>query len=276
MLLSEASHQYRNDVIIFGNQSKKTEENHLVTMNNLIAYQGDIDIRNLTFDRVRDWKLDLDKGRSAETVRNYIIKLRVVLAYLQKRGIACLDPDSIPVPKRKDKVPQFLHKDQIAYIIDQTGSIRARAIVSLLYASGIRSSELCSLNKEDIHDDSFTVVGKGGKARLCFIDDRANLYLKMYLSTRDDHNPALFVASTKRRITNSNVQEIFRNLQKKTGIPIHAHTLRHSFATNLLKNNANMRYVQVLLGHSSLETTQMYTHVVDEDLRKIYSDTHTI
>lgn len=278
MRISEACKLYQSDVIVFTNQSKKTEENHCIAMRGLAAFCGDIDIETLDFAMVRDWKEYLSKDRSPQTVRNYIIKLRVVLAFLKARGYNVLDPTTVPVPKRNSTVPSFCTPREVDTLIDATKVIRNRAIISLLYASGIRVSELCSLNRDSIKDGSFTIVGKGGKARLCFIDQRTEVYIKLYLMCRTDNNPALFLSTqNKLRITAGNVQEIFRRLRKRCDIQsAHPHTMRHSFATNLLRNNANMRYVQVMLGHESLQTTQQYSHVVDHDLQRVYKDFHTI
>lgn len=276
MRLSEAADRYKRDAIRFSSQSPKTEENHNIALRSLIRHTGDIPLESLTFEHVREWKLYLDKNNSPQTTRCYVIKLRVLLKYYHNLGIECLNPEVIPVPKRVANVPAFLSEAQVAQLLESTGSIRARAIISLLYASGIRASELCGINTSDLHDNSFTVVGKGGKSRLCFYDERTEMYLRMYLSTREDSNPSLFISNqNKKRMTTGNIQEIFRNLKRK-GLEVHAHTLRHSFATNLLRNNTNLRYVQELLGHASLQTTQIYTHIVNEDLRKIYRLHHTI
>lgn len=279
MKISEAFKAYARDVIVFKNQSKKTEENHFICCKALVVFFDDVEIESLTFSMIRDWKAELDKHRSHETVRNYIIKLRVVLKYLRERGHNCLRPDEIPVPKRTDKVPIFITESEVSRLIVGAKKLRNKAIVSLLYGSGIRVSELCNLDIADIKDMSFTVVGKGSKARICFIDDRTKYLLDEYLATRNDNYPYLFTGKyTSQRITPGNVQEIFRIARKNAGFqkPVHPHTLRHSFATNLLRNNANIRYVQTLLGHSSLDTTMQYTHVVDEDLRKVYREHHTI
>lgn len=278
MRLSEAFDLYKQDVIDFRNLSYSTEEQHYGALKLLVEFLGDIDVETLTFSQVRDWKHHIEKNRSPRTVRGYIIKLRVVLGYLSKIGLSVLDTDLIPVPKVVDSLPTFMSSEQVSTLIKQTRGVRAKAIISLLYASGIRVSELCAMNIGDIHDRSFTVVGKGGKARLCFLDKRAEHYIDKYLATRTDNNPALFISYvSKKRMTPGNVQTIFRNARDRGKADnIHPHVLRHSFATNLLKNNTNMRYVQVMLGHQSLQTTQMYTHVVDEDLRAIYEKHHTI
>lgn len=281
MRLSEAFNMYRSNVIVFSNQSRKTEENHLIVQKNLLSHFGDIEVERFTFSHVRDWKLTLDQSRSPETVRNYIIKLRVVLAYLQKCGIDCLDPATIPVPKRTDKVPTFITKEQVACLINACYTTRDKAIISLLFCSGVRVSELCKLNRGDIRNNSFTIVGKGGKARLCFVDARTSVYIKAYLRTRRDNNSALFLSQkfprNNERMSVGSVQELFKAVRKRCGLEgVTPHTMRHSFATNLLRSNMNIRYVQELLGHSSLETTQMYTHVINEDLHREYNSHHVI
>lgn len=289
MKISEAFQAYASDVIAFKGQSPKTEESHNVCRKALIKYYGDIDISELSFAMVRDWKLSLDKRVSKSTCREYIIRLRVVLVYLSKRGISVVDPDLIPVPKRPDRVPDFISKEDVARLIESAlapkrgyppiNRYRNAAVMSLLYASGIRITECVRLNVNDIREDgTFTVVGKGNKARLCFSDERTLELIKKYLSLRTDSNHALFISNSNGlRVTSKLVQGIFRLARIKAGFDkaIHPHTLRHSFATNLLKNNANIRYVQELLGHASLETTQIYTHVVNEDLREIYHKHHT-
>jgi integrase/recombinase XerD len=276
MTITEAFEAYRSDIIVFQNQSKKTEENHYVALRSLISYLGDIDVEFLSFEMVRDWKLWLDTCRSSETVRNYIIKLRVVLVYLQKKNIKALDADLIPVPKRQDKVPSFLSKEEVQLCIDATKRIKNKAIISLLYASGIRVSELCSLNRGDHHNGTFTVVGKGGKARLCFIDERTKELCRAYYRTREDNNPAIFLTDQGKRITPGTIQETFKSIRARTGLNVHPHTLRHSFATNLLQTNTNLYHVSRMLGHAQLSTTQQYLHVVDADLHKVYREHHTI
>lgn len=276
MLISEAFKAYANDIIVFRNQSKKTEENHYICMRSLIVYFGDIDICDLSFPLVRDWKMTLERSRSPATVRNYVIKLRVVLDYLIQHNFNVLPPSQIPVPKRHDKVPSYLNKDQVTACISATAKTKNKAIVSLLYASGIRINELCSLDKGQIRDKRFTVVGKGGKARLCFVDDRSLILIQMYLESRTDNDPALFLTEAGRRITPGTVQETFKYIRRRTGLEVHPHTLRHSFATNLLQSNTNLFHVSKMLGHAQLSTTQAYLHVVDADLQQIYEKHHTV
>lgn len=278
---------YVQDVIHFQNQSVKTEENHHIAIKSLIDFTGDIVVSGLTFDMVRSWKLHLEKSRSQATVRNYIIKLRVILSYLENIGYPCLSPDLVPVPKRVERIPTYLSPKEVEHLLKVAGKpasgyhttnrLRNVAMVSLLYASGIRVSELCRLNRGELKGGCFTVVGKGNKPRLCFFDERAKASINTYLASREDNNEALFVTGSGRRVTPGNVQEVFRTLARKSGLKAcNPHVLRHSFATDLLKNNTNLRYVQEFLGHASIQTTQMYTHVVNEDLRAIYKSKHTV
>lgn len=279
MRISEAFSAYASDVIVFRNQSAATEENHFVCMKALLVHFGDPEIESLTFPLIRDWKIALERTRSPETVRNYIVRLRVVLQYLADRGHSVVPTSQIPVPKRGDKVPDFITKEEVCKLIGATPVIRNKAIISLLYASGIRVSELCALDIAHVKGMSFTVVGKGKRARLCFIDERTRTLLDLYLESREDNNPALFTGKFScHRITVGNVQELFRYARKNAGFkkPVHPHTMRHSFATDLLKNNANVRHVQELLGHASLDTTMQYMHVTNLDLEKVYREKHTI
>jgi integrase/recombinase XerD len=277
VLISEAFSLYSRDVIAFRNQSLSTEEAHDITCRNLILFLGDRDITSLTFEDIRRWKQWLDKGRSISTVRGYMIKLRVVLHFLIKRGYSVLDEELIPLPKKQVVLPSFISPEDVQRLIDTANSLRTKCYISLLYASGIRLSEMCSLNRGDSHDGSFSVVGKNGKARLCFYDDRTAQLMKMYYATRTDNNPAIFINDAGERITPSCVQEAFRIIRHRVGLDnVHPHTMRHSFATQLLRSNCNIRYVQELLGHSSLQTTQMYTHVVNEDLREQYLLHHQV
>lgn len=285
MVLSEAFQSYADDVISYRNQSSRTEEQHFATLKLLLVFFGDVDIECLSFQMVRMWKVELEKKRCAGTVRMYIIRLRVVLVYCNSNGVPCLSADQVPVPKRADRVPEFITKEQVAEFIQavqprnsKVNRLRNAAIVALLYSSGIRVSELVHLNKADIRDDhTFTIIGKGGYVRLCFVDDRAFDLIRAYLSVRTDELAALFLCTKEQaRINAGAVQEIFRNGSKVVGYYVHPHTLRHSFATDLLRNNANLYYVSKLLGHRQLDTTATYLHVANFDLEKVYKEHHTI
>lgn len=279
MQISEAFDLYRDDYIRLKNQSRRTEEMHEGCKRLLMQYVGNKDIEMLMLADIRNWCEELRKKRTVNTIRVYIVRLRAVLSYLNIRKIPCLDARLVPVPQREATVPTFLTEQEVTAMIDHAYSLRNALVVSLIYSSGIRISELIRLNTGQIRDNSFTVIGKGNKPRICFIDERTNNLMEQYLASRNDHNPALIVsAENKDRMTPTNIQLLVRNTAKRAGIDKHVtpHTLRHSFATNFLRNNGNMRYLAELLGHSSLETTMMYAHVVNKDLQRQYQIHHTI
>lgn len=288
--LTAAFELYRRDFIVFRNQSKRTEEMHNLVLKLLLNFMGNIPIEDLTFQDVRDWKEWLEKDKSQNTVRGYVIRLRVVLGFLKARGFEVIDPDAIGVPQRNNVPVDYVSPDEVYLLIrasfmtgpgiSNRSRYRNRALISLLYASGIRVSELCALNRSDLKEDrSFVVIGKGNKARVCFFDRRTQRYLDEYIEKyRIDNNPALFLSNeTGQRISKGTVQHIFRVARRKAGFKatVHPHTMRHSFATNLLNNDANIMHVKEFLGHESVQTTQMYLHVVNSDLRKIYEAKHT-
>jgi len=280
MLLSVAFACYARNVIAFRNQSKKTEEHHLVTLKSLVGYLGDIPVTCLSFDKVRDWKLSMEaRNLSAITIRGYLIKLRVVLAYLHSKGYSVLPPEQIPLPKRVDRIPDIVSPEQVQLLINSTKKARNKAIISMLYSTGLRVSELCSLNRIDIQEDYFTVIGKGGKSRICFIDKRTRRLLNRYLAQRSDNDPALFISPLlQARMTPGGVQELFKYARKKAGFdfPVHPHTLRHSFATNMMINGIDLYQLSKLMGHSSIQTTSVYLHLNDKHLAEDYKKYHSV
>lgn len=279
MRLSEAFNMYLEDYIRAKNQSTRTEETHEACKRLLIQFLGDKELSQLSLLDVREWRKEITKGRRPNSVRVYILRLRAVLRYCNIRDIPAIKSELVPVPKREATVPVFLTEQEVTRMIECSTSIRNAFVISLLYSSGIRLSELIALNRGQIIDRRFTVIGKGRKPRLCFIDQRTELLMNMYLASRKDNHEALIVSNEfKRRMTATNIQLLVRNSASKACLnkKVSPHTLRHSFATNFLKNNGNMRYLSAMLGHASLDTTMMYAHVVDLDLQNQYEKYHTI
>lgn len=279
MLISEAFDIYRDDYIRPKNQSIRTEEIHETCKKLILEYLPNKPVENLTLQDIQYWRNEISKKRAVNSVRVYVIRLRAVIGYLNIRGVKCLDVRLIPVPKREATVPVYLTEAEVDAMIACAYNVRNAFIISLLYSSGIRLSELISLNRGQIVDRHFTVIGKGRKPRLCFIDQRTQHLMDIYLESRRDHSDALVVSiENKRRMTATNIQLLVRNSAARAGITkkVTPHTLRHSFATNFLKNNGNMRYLAAMLGHASMDTTMMYAHVVDADLQRQYDKYHTI
>jgi site-specific recombinase XerD len=224
----------------------------------------------------------------------HLIALRGFLSYLSKRDIPSLSPEKIELPKVARKQVTFLHYDEVARMLDtipldsETG-LRDRAIIELLFSSGLRVSELVNLNRDHVNTKrrEFMVRGKGQKDRPVFIGEATALRVEDYLSARLDNLPPLFLSYSRnnttgtsggyRRLTARSIQRIINKYARLTGITKHVspHTMRHSFATDLLMNGADLRSVQSMLGHSNISTTQVYTHVTDEHLREVYEKFHS-
>ena len=288
MKISEAFDLYKNHYLLIKGLSRRVLEDNDYVAKRLIKVVGDKDINLLTMDDIAEWtqsittrKLQSGKivDRAENTIRNDIIRLRVVLKYLRSRDYDCLNYELIPVPKHQDVVKQFLTPEEVELMMENSFNLRNKFIISLLYSSGIRLSEFLALDRNSIVDKKFTVVGKGRKERLCFIDDRTNNLMKEYLETRDDDSSALVISRLNNdRMTPSNVQLLIKNAAKRAGIKkkVTPHTLRHSFATNFISNNGNIRYLSTLLGHASVDTTLIYTHLSDNDLEYQYRTFHSV
>ena len=278
MLISNAFDSYKKNYMAVRHQSIRILETHEVCKRQLVQFLGDKDMAEITIDDVARWEKWLNKSRCLNTVRNYITRLRVVADYMALLGLPSIKAALIPIPRREATVPAFLTPSEVEAMIACSYSLRNAFTISLLYSSGIRLSELIQLNRGQIVDRQFTVIGKGNKPRLCFIDERTEHLMEHYLRTREDRADALIIsAQNKARMTPTNVQLLIRNSAMRAGITkkVTPHTLRHSFATNFLRNNGNMRYLSTMLGHASLDTTMMYAHVVDNDLKEQYKKYHT-
>lgn len=278
MLISEAFDLYKNDYILFKRQSIRIVESHDYVKRTLIQIVGNKNIAELDLKDIREWEKEMLKTRIQNTVRNLLTRIRMVLKYLELRNIPCLKSALLPIPKRIDTVPDFLTSEEVSDMIQNAHSLRNKFVISLLYSSGIRLSEFLSLNRGQISERRLSIIGKGGKARLCFIDDRTERFMESYLSRRTDNCAALVISHLhKERMTATNVQLLIKNSARRAGIQkrVTPHTLRHSFATNFLQNNGNLRYCQEMLGHSSIETTMKYSHVTNTELEKQYKKFHT-
>lgn len=270
---------YIEESLYFQHKSKSSQQHYRFYRNSIVSFLDDKAIEDLTLQDVREWEQNLFRSRCQNTVRSYVGGLRQVLKYCQLREIKSLEPSLIAMPQRIPVTVSWVTVEEVRKIIDSTDLIRTKFIVSLLYASGCRISEVLSLNRDSITNRQFTVIGKGKKERLCFIDSRTEYLMRKYLDTRHDLSDALIVsARSKERISASTLQLIIRNAVKKAGITnkhITPHTFRHGHATNLIKNGADIRYVAQDLGHANLSTTMIYTHIENPDLRKKYEKCHT-
>lgn len=257
--------------------------------------------KQLNENVIREYRLWLNRqdagkkpGGVKETLKRktqnyYLIALRAFLKYLRKRGIESASPERIELAKVGDRSLDLISIDELTRLLkapqgSTVKALRDRAMLELLFSTGLRVSELCSLDRDlDLLRDELSVRGKGEKIRVVFISDNARAILKQYLDKRDDVDDALFVqlgkaskTATYLRLTPRSVERIIKAYAIKAGITkkVTPHVIRHSFATDLLQNGADLRSVQALLGHANIATTQIYTHVTDSHLREIHKNFH--
>lgn len=234
------------------------------------------------------------KTRKKVTQNYYVIALRSMLRFMIKNDIKTLEPSKIDLPKTESRSLKFLEREQIDRLVTMPDTskeegVRDRTILELLFSTGLRVSELVKLNHEQINIErrEFGVVGKGGRARVVFISDRAADWIGRYVGMRVDVFKPLFIrysgavieedGGEKMRLTVRSVERIVKKYTALAKLPVDAtvHTLRHSFATDLLTNGADLRSVQEMLGHKNIATTQIYTHVTNKQLRDVHKAFHS-
>ena len=242
-------------------------------------------------EKVRAFRIALNRdGLKHKTQNYYLIALRAFLKFLRKRDIESLQPEKIELAKTSMREIDVMSSDELERLLkapegDSLKSLRDRAILHTLFSTGMRVSELVSLDRYiDLSKDEITIRGKGDKLRLVFLSPLAKEHIKKYLDKRTDTDEALFInlaknkdASKSLRLSTRSVERLIKRYATKAGImkEVTPHKLRHSFATDLLQNGADLRAVQALLGHASITTTQVYTHVVDKHLKDTYKKFHS-
>lgn len=237
-----------------------------------------------------------EKGKTLKKVTQnyYVIALRSFLRFLIKNDYKTLEPSKIDLPKTESRSLKFLDREQIDRLVTMPDTskeegVRDRTILELLFSTGLRVSELVKLNHEQINIErrEFGVIGKGGRARVVFISDRAAEWIARYVQKRTDVFKPLFIRYSgaindedngeRMRLTVRSVERIVKKYTRTARLPVDAtvHTLRHSFATDLLTNGADLRSVQEMLGHKNIATTQIYTHVTNKQLRDVHKAFHS-
>ena len=303
MYFSEALADFLEHLEVEGGRSPRTIENYKLYLERFIDFAGDINVAKITSETIRKYRLWLNRYKNSNTgeellliTQNYhLIALRGLLTYLSQRDISSLAADKITLPKTVRKQVTFLHYDEVVRLIEQIPldnepGLRDRAIIELLFSSGLRVSELVNLNRDHINlaRREFMVRGKGQKDRPVFVSMSAAEHVKNYLDARSDNLPALFISYSRRlakpsvsgdyrRLSARSIQRMVSHYARLAGITKHVspHTMRHSFATDLLMNGADLRAVQSMLGHSNIATTQIYTHVTDQHLKDVHERFHS-
>ncbi len=301
MLFKKAKTDFLEYLEIEQNRAQKTIINYDRYLNRILDFAGDdIDVQDIDQELVRKWRLWLNRlGTNTSdtmnvlTINYHLIALRSFLKFCSKRNIDALSADKIELARTHRKQVNFLDKDELDRLFTQPDTktingLRDRAILELLFSSGLRVSELVNLNIDHINlkRREFMVRGKGQKDRPIFISQDSADWINKYLEMRSDNSKALFVrykgnravdqSGNHLRLTARTIQRLVSNYSLRAGITKHVspHTLRHSFATDLLINGADLRSVQAMLGHSNIATTQIYTHVTDIHLKQIHEKYH--
>ncbi len=281
------------------NRSIKTIRNYEHYLKRFIVGANISSPKNIDNEKIRNYRIYLNRiadsrGKTLKKItQNYhLIALRAFLKYLSKRDIKAFSAEKIELAKITERQVAFLDTSELVQLFNIKGrsllNLRDRSILELFFSTGMRVSELVNLNRGDINlgKGEFSVRGKGGKIRVVFLSDQAKNALKEYLEARKDIDEALFIRFVKEdklsvnenlRITARSVERIIKKRAIEAGLTkkVTPHTLRHSFATDLLMNGADIRSVQAMLGHSNISTTQIYTHITNKHLKEIHKEFHS-
>jgi len=273
----------------------KTVENYDRYLTRFFEYAKVTKPSDITESMVREFRINLNRskgtvGTMKRNTQNYhLIALRAFLKFMRKRDVESLNPERIELAKVGGRDLDLITTNELDRLMkgpngSSLSALRDRAILELFFSTGLRVSELCNLNQDlDLSRDEFSVRGKGEKVRVVFLSPSAKTAIREYLDKRDDMSDALFVGYGKAskgkdlsRLTPRSVERLVKRYAIKAGITrkVTPHVIRHSFATDLLENGADLRSVQALLGHANIATTQVYTHVTDKHLQEVHKAFH--
>src|SRR6185312_8087665 len=293
--LRELKSQFLEYLEIEKGRGVKTVENYDRYLTRFLEHSKLTNPSAITERNVREFRLYLNRepGTSGtmklKTQNYYMISIRAFLKFLRKRGIESLNPERIELAKVGQRDLDLITSSELDRLMsgpkgNDVTSLRDRAILELFFSTELRVSELCSLNRDlDLSRDEFSIRGKGEKVRVVFLSPTAKKAIKEYLDKRGDIDEALFIqygkgskSAKELRLTPRSVERLVKKYATKAGITrkVTPHVIRHSFATDLLENGADLRSVQALLGHSNISTTQVYTHVTDKHLREVHKNFH--
>jgi len=294
------------------NRSAKTVRNYDFYLRRFIEQSGVKGLKDITLPKVKQFRVWLNRlenpkdvdGLSKKTQNYHVIALRSFLKYLSKMDVVSMAAEKIELAKEPDRQVEFLEEEELERLLEaplvmsdgitetRTPSIiqlRDKALLELLFSTGLRVSEAATLTTDMINlkKDEFTVRGKGSKLRVVFLSDVAKEWIKKYLDARDMATLYLFVSHDRAKgkgkrqtedkpLSSRSVERLVHKYAKAAGImkKVTPHTMRHTYATDLLQNGADIRSVQSMLGHSSITTTQIYTHVTDKRLKETHKKFH--
>lgn len=287
---------FRSYILVEKNFSKHTAKAYYSDIMDFLLWLGDTALENVNFSKVREYLHFIQKfNYKKTTLARKIASLRTFYKYLYREKRVESNPAmNLNSPKRPKQLPKFLTQYEVEQIlnnitIDTPAGYRNKAILELLWATGMRVSELSGLNFEDLNleNNEIRVFGKGSKERIILVTDRAKTYLQRYIETarplvakgyrtENNENSPVFINNTGFRLQTRTIRNVINEIVEKIQLPKHVtpHVFRHSFATHLIENGADLRVVQELLGHASISNTQIYTHVSSQHLKEVYNETH--
>ena len=299
--VSDISKQYLEDFRLYLEIEKNFSIHTILAygkdVSDFLSYLGNFAAEKVQHKTIREYLASIQpRNYSKTTISRKIAAIRTFYRYLYREKIIEVNPaNSVHSPKKNKSLPKFLSNTEIEQIlnnikIDTPAGFRNRTILELLYATGMRVSELSNLNFGDLNlnENEITVMGKGAKERIVLVSDRAKDFLERYIKsvrymvpeekcdlTEDEKSP-VFINKTGYRLQTQSVRAAINDIVKKIELPkkVTPHVFRHSFATKLLENGADLRVVQELLGHASISNTQIYTHISTERLKSVYDSTH--
>lgn len=298
--LQDLKRRFLEYIEIEKGRSVKTVENYDRYLSRFLEFIKITNPKDITDNVVREFRLwlnrqsagskeDPHKTLNKRTQNYYLISIRAFLKYLARQGVTSLSSEKIELAKTSERSLDLITSEELARLLEapkesNEKSLRDYAILQLLFSTGLRLSELCSLTRDiNLNTDELSIKGKGGKVRVVFISDEAKKSLREYLKERKDMDEPLFVKVSKEKgngensgLTPRSVERIVKTSAIKAGISkkVTPHIIRHCFATDLLSNGADLRSVQAMLGHSNISTTQIYTHVTDKHLRNVHKMFH--
>ena len=287
---------FRTYILVEKNFSKHTAKAYCSDILDFLLWIGDTDVGEVTLAKVREYLHFIQKfNYKKNTIARKIASLRTFYKFLYREKRSDLNPAmSLNAPKRAKSLPKFLTPFEVEQIlnninIETPAGFRNKAILELLWATGMRVSELSGLNFEDLNleENEIRVFGKGAKERIILVTDRAKSFLERYIKTArpiiakgytvsENEDSPVFINSTGFRLQTQSIRKAINEVVDKIQLPKHVtpHVFRHSFATHLIENGADLRVVQELLGHASISNTQIYTHISSQHLKEVYNEAH--
>lgn len=289
---------FKSYIIAEKNFSKHTAKAYCSDILSFLVWMDEQSCEDINFSKVREYLHFIQKfNYKKTTIARKIASLRTFYKYLYRERKVDSNPAmNLTNPKRPKSLPKFLTPDEVEQILNNTkietpAGYRNRTILELLWATGMRISELSGLNFGDLNleHNEIRVFGKGSKERIILVTDRAKSFLERYIESARDLIPKgfpvpdksedspVFINNTGYRLQTRTVRNVINEVVEKINLPKHVtpHMFRHSFATHLIENGADLRVVQELLGHASISNTQIYTHVSTQHLKDVYNETHS-